>query len=158
MYTEEPSVRVFNPDFVARVYAKRREEAEAKALADRAAGIARKARERQMRREVAAEQRKLAMQRERAAAAAMPYSVFRRVEERACATFNVLRHELYTERRGHDIVFVRHFIAYWAVRLTKLSYAEIGRRMGRDHSTILVGVPKYIEKRAKMGRTLRRVR
>jgi chromosomal replication initiation ATPase DnaA len=158
MYTEEPSVRVFNPVFVAQVHAKRRETAEAHKRDAMAAAKSLKFRERHLRREVAAEQRKLAMQRERAAALVMPYSEFRRIEERACATFNLLRHELYSERRNHEVVLARQFIAYWAVRLTKLSYPELGRRMGKDHTTVLVSVPAYIAKRAKMGRTLRRVR
>lgn len=84
---------------------------------------------------------------------------YREIERRACKLFNVRRSEIASDRRNKEIVFVRHFIAYWTVRLTSLSLPQIGRLMGgRDHTTILHGRHKYPVRRELMGRYLRPAR
>ncbi len=81
------------------------------------------------------------------------------IERRAIKLFNVTRREINSERRMREIVFVRQFIIYWCARLTRLSYPQIGRRMGgRDHTTALHGKSMYVRKRKAMGRTLREAR
>lgn len=86
-------------------------------------------------------------------------STFQRVEARACKLFRLKRLELYSSRRHKDIALARHFVMYWACRLTTLSLPQIGRLMGgRDHTTILHGKEAYVAKRAKMGRYLRQSR
>jgi chromosomal replication initiation ATPase DnaA len=86
-------------------------------------------------------------------------SVFQRIEARACKLFRVKRAELYSCRRQRKLALARHFVMYWACRLTTLSLPQIGRLMGgRDHTTILHGRDAYPQKRAAMGRHLREVR
>ncbi len=81
------------------------------------------------------------------------------VERRACDIFGISRAELKGQRRGREIVFARQFVMYWAARLTKLSTPQIGRLMGgRDHTTCLYGKKAYRDKRAYMGRNLRKAR
>lgn len=84
---------------------------------------------------------------------------FREIERRACRLFKVTPSQVRSDRRHQDIVIVRQFIAYWAVRLTTLSLPQLGRLMGgRDHTTMLHHKRKYPERRAKMGRYLRPTR
>ena len=81
------------------------------------------------------------------------------IERKAMRIFGVSKKDLHGNRRYREIVFARHFVMYWAVRLTPLSLPQIGRLMGdRDHTTVLHGSDSYPEKRASMGRNLRRVR
>lgn len=86
-------------------------------------------------------------------------SKFQRIEARACKLFKIRRIELYSCGRQRRFAFARHFVMYWACRQTTLSLPQIGRLMGgRDHTTVLHGKDKYVEKRRDMGRTLRRAR
>lgn len=79
------------------------------------------------------------------------------IERRACKLFNVTRADIRSERRNRRIAFVRQFIMYWTSRTTKLSLPQIGRLMGgKDHTTVIHGRRVYPEKRALMGRNLRR--
>jgi chromosomal replication initiation ATPase DnaA len=81
------------------------------------------------------------------------------IEARALRLFRMTRAELRSNRRDKEIVFARQFIMYWTARLTQHSLPLIGRLMGgRDHTTCLHGRKAYIEKRARMGRTLRNKR
>jgi chromosomal replication initiation ATPase DnaA len=81
------------------------------------------------------------------------------IERKAIRVFGVSKKDLHGNRRYREIVFARQFVMYWAVRLTPLSLPQIGRLMGdRDHTTVLHGSDSYPEKRAAMGRHLRRVR
>lgn len=81
------------------------------------------------------------------------------IERKAMRVFGVSKKDLHGNRRYREIVFARQFVMYWAVRLTPLSLPQIGRLMGdRDHTTVLHGSDSYPEKRAAMGRHLRRVR
>ena len=78
---------------------------------------------------------------------------------RICRATGVTRGELLSDRRNKEVVFARQAVFYWSQRLTKMSLPEIGRRMGgRDHTTVLHGSRVYPEKRAKMGRHLRKAR
>lgn len=84
---------------------------------------------------------------------------FAELERRTCKLFRLSKRELYSSRRHRSVAFARHFLMYWASRLTGLSLPKIGRLMGnRDHTTILHGKKAYVEKRAQMGRYLRPVR
>lgn len=82
-----------------------------------------------------------------------------RVVSRICRATGVTRGELLSDRRNKEVVFARQAVFYWSQRLTKMSLPEIGRRMGgRDHTTVLHGARTYPQKRAKMGRHLRKAR
>jgi chromosomal replication initiator protein len=74
---------------------------------------------------------------------------FGKIVKRICRATRVSEHEIMQNRRNVDIVFARQAIMYWTARLTTMSLPEIGRRLGRDHTTILHGRHKYVEKRAK---------
>lgn len=81
---------------------------------------------------------------------------FQRIMHRACKVFGVTPMGLRSARQTKGVADARHFIFYWAVRLTPLSQVQIGRLIGgRDHTTVHNGRHAYVEKRAKMGRTLR---
>lgn len=156
--TRDP-YRGMNPEFVKRVQAKRRAEAERARAQERATGLLAKKTEASRRLAVEAEQRAMAKAREAASALMLPQTKFRRIEQRACATFNLLRSELYSNRRNKEVVLARQFVAYWACRLTPLSFPQIGKLMGGyDHTTILHNRNVYRERRASTGRTLRKVR
>lgn len=80
------------------------------------------------------------------------------IERRAMRVFGVTKAELRSNRRHREICFARQFVMYWTVRLTPLSLPQIGRIVGRDHTSVLSGKRAYPEKRAKMGRYLRSAR
>lgn len=81
------------------------------------------------------------------------------IERRACRVFGVTKSELHSNRRIREIVFARQFVMYWAVRLTLLSYPQIGKLMGgRDHTTCIAGKRAYAKKRLLMGRFLKEAR
>ncbi len=78
------------------------------------------------------------------------------IKRRACRVFGVTKSELHSNRRVKHIVMAKHFVMYWAVRLTPLSLPQIGKLMGGfDHTSILSGKRSYVLKRAKMNRHLR---
>lgn len=88
-----------------------------------------------------------------------PYTV---IERRICRVFGFKPSDIAAKRRHKRLVFARQAIAYWSTRRTILSSPEIGRKMGHgerifDHTTILHSKKRYVEERAKMGRTLRPV-
>lgn len=79
------------------------------------------------------------------------------IERRACKLFGVTKADIRSNRRDRRISFVRQFIMYWSSRTTRLSLPVIGRLMGgKDHTTVIHGRKAYVEKRAYMGRNLRR--
>lgn len=81
------------------------------------------------------------------------------VAKRLCRVFGITLVELRSDRRSAGIMLARHAFCYWACRLTCKSMPQIGRFLGnRDHTTIMHGRDAYIEKRACMGRTLRKAR
>jgi chromosomal replication initiation ATPase DnaA len=82
-----------------------------------------------------------------------------RIEARICRALNVSRKDVRSDRRNREIVLARQAIMYWSARRTRFSLPQIGKFMGGlDHTTVLHGKKAYVEKRAKMGRTLRQAR
>jgi chromosomal replication initiation ATPase DnaA len=164
MLFEEPSVRLYNPEFIrqARENNRRREE-ERRAAAAKAIEESRLEQERKL-----AERRVEAAAKNLAEAEAKYEALvvrrrhrhtFREIELRACRLFNAKPSEIHSRRRHSEIVFVRQFVMYWARRLTPLSLPQIGRLLGgRDHTTVLHGCERYVSKRAAQGRTLRPAR
>jgi vacuolar-type H+-ATPase subunit I/STV1 len=83
----------------------------------------------------------------------------REIERRACKLFRMTREELRSRRRDARTVFAKHFVFYWACRLTRASLPEIGHRTGGyDHTTVLHGRERHPQRRAEMGRYLRPAR
>lgn len=81
------------------------------------------------------------------------------IMHRAMKVFGVSRTELTGASRNRRIVFARQFVMYWARRKVGLSLPQIGRRLGgRDHTTVLHGCQRYVDKRKAMNRTLRAAR
>lgn len=79
------------------------------------------------------------------------------IERRIAAATGIPIKDIRGKRRSKALVFARQAISYWSIRLTDLSYPQIGRLMGgRDHTTILHGVKAYARKRASQGK-IRRV-
>lgn len=107
----------------------------------------------------ASEDRQAIMAAERRALNISFKHTYRDIERRACRLFRTKPSEIHSDRRNREIVFARQFVMYWTARLTKLSLPQVGRLMGgKDHTTILHGKNKYVEKRARMGRYLRAAR
>lgn len=80
---------------------------------------------------------------------------YRSIERRLCRVYGVKPWHLQSRSQMHTLVTARYAVAYWARRLTVMSSKEIGRKLGdRDHTTILHGIKRYIEIRARAGRTL----
>lgn len=78
------------------------------------------------------------------------------IERRIRRVFGLTKIAFQSNRRHRRLVLARQCAMYWACRLTRLSLPQIGRLMGgRDHTTILHGKCKYLEKRKAMGRKLR---
>lgn len=86
------------------------------------------------------------------------YLSYATVERRICKALGLSRKELLATRHHKDLVFARQAVMYWSTRMTKLSLPQIGKLMGRDHTTVLHGRDSYPVKRAAMGRHLRAVR
>jgi chromosomal replication initiation ATPase DnaA len=86
------------------------------------------------------------------------HSTMAQIVNRICRATGVSKHDLLSNRRDPNLVFARHAVIYWVCRRTNMSLPQIGRMLGRDHTTCLHGKRVYIEKRAKQGRTLRPVR
>jgi len=57
-------------------------------------------------------------------------------------------------RRYTPIVRARQCVYSIAVRHTKLSLIEVGRRLNKDHTTVLYGADKYVYDRQRMGKLL----
>lgn len=79
------------------------------------------------------------------------------IVRRICRALHLSRADVLSDRRSVDIAFARQAICYWASRRTGKSTPQIGRALGRDHTSVLHGKAAYVEKRAAMGRKLRRV-
>jgi len=56
--------------------------------------------------------------------------------------FNVPVMELISNRRNANLVFPRHIAMYLAKKLTPYSLPTIGRRFGKDHTTIIHALRK----------------
>jgi len=83
---------------------------------------------------------------------------FAQIERLICKAFQVTRNDLRSERRSKHVVKARQALCYWACRLTRLSLPQIGKLIGRDHTTVLHAKVVYVEKRRADGRNLRVVR
>lgn len=80
------------------------------------------------------------------------------IMRRACKAFRVSPSELSGGGRTKNAIFARQFVAYWGSRLTGLSCAAIGKRIGgRDPATVLHNAAVYPSRREMMGRHLRKV-
>lgn len=78
---------------------------------------------------------------------------------RMCWVFKVTPDELRGPSRIAKLVRARQAVCYWTYRLTPLSLPVIGKKLGgRDHATVHHSINTYRNKRAKMGRTLRKAR
>lgn len=80
------------------------------------------------------------------------------IQKRAVRLFRVTLEQLNGPERTRHVADARQFVAYWASRLTGLSQPQIGKLIGRDHTTVLHGCKAYREKRAAMKRNLRPAR
>ena len=166
-FDTKPYRAPLNPDFLRRVRQQQRRAAAAQAeverkaafeaaclAAEKAAAEAKAA----IRAEVEAAERARAADADRMKEAVLAgrKTKYQIIEYRACRVFGVHRSQLHSVRRDNNLANARHFVMYWAIRLTSMSLPQIGRLMGgRDHSTIQYGGQSYIKKRAKMGRHLR---
>ena len=59
-----------------------------------------------------------------------------------CAVMGVARAEMLSGRRGNKIVVPRHIAAALCKALTTRSLPEIGRALGRDHTSVLYAIQK----------------
>jgi chromosomal replication initiation ATPase DnaA len=183
MYTEEPAISLFNPAFVAKVHAKRRVEAirqNAKAVMARQVRLSEQKASLDSKLESISKELETAM---RAASEAIraANSAIRTMQNECSATkrqrrasnpnsmssilarvsvaTGISERDILGPHRNRDIVLARQAVMYWCTRRTNKSYPQIGRFLGdRDHTTVLHSVTAYVDKRAKMGRTLRRLR
>jgi|GEM_PF-3599376 len=80
------------------------------------------------------------------------------VARRLCRVFGVSKADLISARRTHELVQCRQAVCYWASRRTGMSLSWIGRRLNRDHTTVLHSTNIYPKKRADMGRYVRPLR
>ncbi len=67
------------------------------------------------------------------------------IKKLVCERYNVRPAEMDSPRRARAVARPRQVAMYLAKQLTSLSLPDIGRKFGRDHSTVLYGVRK-IEK------------
>jgi len=73
---------------------------------------------------------------------------YKRVMARTCRLFGVTATQLKGDGRCRELAVPRHFFAYWCKHLVKMSFPEIGRKLGgRDHTTALNSVRKWPESR-----------
>ena len=80
-----------------------------------------------------------------------PNDVIRIIEVVTSVT-GVTELELLSRRRGERLIRARHIAATLMIEMTDMSYAEIGRALNRDHTTILY-VKKKMDNRGR-GRSL----
>jgi chromosomal replication initiation ATPase DnaA len=81
------------------------------------------------------------------------------ISKRICKAFGISFVSLRANRRDVETTLARHAVCYWACRLTGKSLPQIGRFLGnRDHTTVMHGRDAYVQKRARMGRTLKPVK
>ncbi len=64
------------------------------------------------------------------------------IKRLVCESYNVRLAELDSPRRARSVARPRQVAMYLAKQLTQLSLPDIGRRFGRDHSTVLYGIRK----------------
>ena len=71
------------------------------------------------------------------------------LERAICDMFMVRRDDLIGKNRMAYIVTPRHVLYYMAYMYTPNTLPAIGRRLGRDHTTILYGVQKVREQKLR---------
>lgn len=155
--------RGYNPEFVKRVLEKRRKAAkEARKAALRNVVSKRAAASREFKMEVenaidpTASLQRIKDELRRGSSRYRP--TVSRIIERACIVFNVFPSEINGPSQVRRIVLARWFVCYWASRITPYSYPQIGRLLGKDHTTVLNGKLQYRKRRAEMGRHLKEAR
>jgi chromosomal replication initiator protein len=62
------------------------------------------------------------------------------VQRIVAAYYNESIFDILSNRRAARVTHVRQIAMYLCAKFTPYSYAEIGRKFGRDHSTIIYGV------------------
>jgi chromosomal replication initiation ATPase DnaA len=62
---------------------------------------------------------------------------FQRIIDVCCAVHGISEEELLSPCRSHKLVLVRRHVVTILVEKRGLSYLEIGRKLNRDHSTII---------------------
>jgi hypothetical protein len=62
-----------------------------------------------------------------------------------CEYFQFTREELFGKRRDYPVVDARHIAMYLIKKHRNFSLPEIGRRLNRDHTTVLAGI-RRVEK------------
>lgn len=78
------------------------------------------------------------------------------VMRRICRVLKMNVNDVLSDRKSREVTFCRQAICYWASRRTAHSLPVIGRRLNRDHTTVMHGRDMYIQKRERMGRHLRK--
>lgn len=78
----------------------------------------------------------------------------REIIAQACLAWGVEQHELLSKRQTDKIAVPRHAAVAVTQRLTPLSLPAIGRRFGRDHTTILYAVRKLSDHIAALNQEL----
>lgn len=68
------------------------------------------------------------------------------IVDEVCAQRGVTIAEIRSLRRAQRIVRARHEIMYRALEETSLSFSQIGRAIHKDHSTVVNGYRKHIER------------
>jgi len=69
------------------------------------------------------------------------------IQSAVCARFDLPRHEMRSPVRSNRIARPRQLAMYLARELTDLSLPQIGRQFGgRDHSTVLHGIARSMER------------
>jgi hypothetical protein len=66
----------------------------------------------------------------------------RDIQDTVCEHYGVELADLLSARRTKNLAVIRHAAYYLSKTLTPRSLPDIGRRFGRDHTTILYGVRK----------------
>lgn len=144
---------MYNPDFVRRVYQKRRAEADRLRAAREPMESLRKSE---------AKQNEL---RERRIAAKEIAGRFRaeskslqKIVRRICGALRVSPADIFRHDQRTVPSLARQAVAYWMCRRTDMTPGQIGRLLKRDWTTIRTSRKAYVRKRKAMGRTLRPAR
>ena len=69
-----------------------------------------------------------------------PRLLIAEIQRRVAAHFSFISYDLISPCRSRALVAARHVAMYLARRHTDRSYPEIGRRFGRDHSSVISAV------------------
>lgn len=80
---------------------------------------------------------------------------WRRIILETAIKHNIMPAEMLSAQRAYKLVIARHEVMYRMKTETTMSLPAIGRRLGKDHTTVLHGVRRHIERMeaANAGRT-----